>query len=58
MSAEEVGKRLCVTAETVRLWALKGIIPSVRVTPKVVRFEWADVLAALRRRKPSDWRAR
>jgi DNA-binding transcriptional MerR regulator len=53
---EEAGAladRVGVSAGTIRLWARRGWIPSVRITHKVVRFHWPDVLAALRDRGQS-----
>ncbi len=49
-AAGPIGRRVGVTAETIKLWARRGWIPSVRITAKVVRFEWPAVLAALRER--------
>lgn len=48
--AQGIAVRLGVSPETVRLWARRGLIPAVRITRKVVRFEWERVVAALRER--------
>jgi predicted site-specific integrase-resolvase len=48
--ARLIGSRLGVEPRTVNLWARRGWIPAVRITAKVVRFEWQAVLAALRER--------
>ena len=49
-SASEIGEKVGVAADTIRLWARRGWIPAVRISTKVVRFEWTAVLAALRER--------
>lgn len=48
LTAPEVGRRLRVSAETVRTWARNGAIPSVRINPKVIRFDMEQVIVALR----------
>jgi predicted site-specific integrase-resolvase len=54
LTAAELAARLSVRPATIRVWARAGMIPAVRLTPKVVRFEPGDVLAALRRfQRPS-----
>jgi len=47
LNAHEVGSRLGVSAVTVRIWARQGRIPSIRISAKVVRFAWDEVLAAI-----------
>jgi hypothetical protein len=47
LRAEELARRLDVKPATIRAWSRKGLIPSVRVTPKVIRFDVAAVLDAL-----------
>ena len=46
-TADEIGARLRLNADTVLAWARQGRIPFVRLSPKVVRFRLADVVAAL-----------
>jgi DNA-binding transcriptional MerR regulator len=41
---------LGVTAGTIRKWANQGIIPALRISPKVLRFDLAEVLQTLRQR--------
>ncbi len=48
LTAEELGKRLRLTTETVRRWAREGMIPAIRISPRVVRFDPVDVEVALR----------
>ena len=48
LTAEELADRLAVAPGTVKVWARRGRIPSVRISPKVVRYIYGDVVAALR----------
>jgi predicted site-specific integrase-resolvase len=48
LTAEQLAGRLHVKPNTVRVWTRRGRIPAVKLSPKVVRYEWAAVLAALR----------
>ena len=45
----ELAKRLHLKPETIRIWARQGLIPSLRPTPKVLRFDMQSVLAAIRK---------
>lgn len=47
LTADQLAKRLKVKSGTVKIWARKGIIPAMRPTLKILRFNWAEVLAAL-----------
>lgn len=47
LTARELAKRLLVSPETVRAWARRGFIPTLRLSPKVIRFRAEAVLAAL-----------
>lgn len=49
MTKEEVAMELGVAPSTIRLWARTGRIPEIHITPKVRRFDLADVLEALRK---------
>ncbi len=51
LTAEELAERLRVRPNTVKVWARRGLIPSVHVTPKVVRFDAAEVVRALREKE-------
>lgn len=48
LSADELASVLDVRPGTVRKWARDGLIPSIRLSAKTIRFCYADVLAALR----------
>jgi predicted site-specific integrase-resolvase len=54
LTANQLAEHLQIRPRTVRLWARQGRIPTVRLSPKVVRFDWGAVLAALRDRAKSQ----
>jgi excisionase family DNA binding protein len=54
LTATELAERLRVKPSTVLDWQRSGRIPSIRITPKVLRFNLADVMAALRRLQASE----
>ncbi|MFM2221098.1 MAG: hypothetical protein RLZZ553_846 [Verrucomicrobiota bacterium] len=47
VSAEVIAKRYSVTSRAVLQWAAQGIIPSIRIGNKTVRFNTIAVRAAL-----------
>lgn len=47
LTSEQLADRLRVSAETVREWARRGSIPTLRLSPRVIRFDLEAVLAAL-----------
>ena len=47
LTAEQLAARLHVRPSTVRRWAQESRIPAVRLTPKVIRYELAAVVAAM-----------
>ncbi|MFA6045976.1 MAG: helix-turn-helix domain-containing protein [Phycisphaerales bacterium] len=47
LTARELAKLLRVSPETVRDWARRGCIPTLRLSPKVIRYNAEAVLAAL-----------
>lgn len=47
VTAEQVAKRYSVTSRAVLLWAAQGIIPSIRIGTKTVRFNLAAVRVAV-----------
>lgn len=47
LTAEQVGHRLNLSPQTVKKWAAKGKIPYLRISPKVLRFEWHEVKQAI-----------
>jgi excisionase family DNA binding protein len=49
LTAAELAERLRVRPATIRGWGRAGRIPTVRLSRRVLRFDWNEVLAALRR---------
>jgi len=47
LTASELAGRLQIRPRTVQSWARQGRIPTVRLSAKVVRFDWRAVLTAL-----------
>jgi excisionase family DNA binding protein len=47
VNAVELAKRLRVTPNTVHVWNRRGLIPSLRVGKRTVRFDVSKVLEAL-----------
>lgn len=57
LTAAEVAERLRIQPATVLGWARDGVIPSLRLSHKVLRFEWPAVVEALKqnqRRRGGD----
>lgn len=52
LTAAQTGRRLGLTADTIKRWARLGRIPAIRVTGKTVRFNWDRVVAALEAQSP------
>ena len=50
LTTEELAGRLKVKPITVRDWARRGLIPRLRLSPKVIRFDLAAVLEAIRQK--------
>lgn len=50
VTCREVANRLRVQPATVRRWSREGLIPTVRIRAKVLRFDFSEVMRALRRR--------
>jgi DNA-binding transcriptional MerR regulator len=57
LTAEEIAERLRVRPDTVRAWSRRRLIPRVRLSPKVIRYDPAAVIAALTGRQKGDRRA-
>ena len=56
MTANELADLLRLKPDTIRLWTRESIIPAIRITGKVIRYDPVEVERALRGR--SDERAR
>lgn len=48
LTAADLAARLRVQPDTIREWSRKGRIPSVKITPKVVRFDFEAVLSVFK----------
>jgi excisionase family DNA binding protein len=53
LTAQELATHLKIKAGTVALWTRQGRIPARRLSRKVVRYDLAQVLAALAARESS-----
>lgn len=47
ITAAELAKRLHVAPNTVNTWSRMGVIPSLRVSARTVRFDVAKVMEAI-----------
>lgn len=47
LTARELAKRLRLSPDTVRAWGRRGVIPTLRLSPKACRYDADAVLAAL-----------
>ena len=52
LTTEELADRLAVSPRTVAEWAKSGRIPEVRASERIRRFDWAEVVGALKRNAP------
>ncbi|MDA1053665.1 MAG: hypothetical protein O3C40_24720 [Planctomycetota bacterium] len=48
LTANELGAELRVKPDTVKHWSRTGRIPTVRITPKVIRYDLQAVIASLK----------
>jgi excisionase family DNA binding protein len=48
LTVEELAQRLRLRPSTIRRWAQENIIPALRLSGKVIRFDLDEVLTALR----------
>ena len=54
ITAEELASKLRIRPATVRRWARERLIPSIRITGKVTRYDYAEVCATLRSRSARE----
>ena len=54
LTAKELADRLRVKPTTIREWTRRGIIPAIRLSPKVVRFDFEEVKNAVQDRGNED----
>ncbi len=50
ITAQELASKLRLRLSTVRRWTREGNIPSIRLSEKVVRYDYAEVQAQIRAR--------
>ena len=50
LTARELADQLRLKESTIRKWAKRGLIPVIKPTAKVIRFDGGDVVAALKQR--------
>ena len=50
LTACQMADQLDLKESTIRKWAKSGLIPVIKPTPKVIRFDVGDVVAALKQR--------
>ncbi len=53
VTAAEMAARLRIKPTTLREWAREGRVPSIRITPKVIRFDAEAVILSLSAQKPT-----
>jgi excisionase family DNA binding protein len=53
LTAAEMAARLRIRPTTLQEWAREGRVPSVRITPKVIRFDPDAVILSLSTQKPA-----
>ncbi len=51
LKAEDLAERLQVRPETVKTWTRDNVIPAIRINPRVIRYDYAEVVDALKRRR-------
>ncbi len=51
LTTEELAARLRVQPETVRQWSRQGLVPVIRVSRKIIRFDFRAVVEHLRRQQ-------
>ena len=56
LTAEKLAQHLSIRPDTIRVWTRDGIIPSIRITGKVIRYDLRDVERAIRQPHDTDIR--
>jgi excisionase family DNA binding protein len=51
LTAEQLAERLGVKPRTIREWFRAGLIPASRLTRKVIRYDFGQVVTALEQRQ-------
>ena len=50
ITSEDLANRLKVKVTTIKRWTRAGAIPCIKISGKVIRYDYAEVLASLRSR--------
>ena len=53
----DLAERLGVSADTISKWARQGRIPAIRITRKVLRYDYDGIVEALRKKAAATFRA-
>lgn len=53
LTASQLAQRLTVKTRTVQQWQRSGLIPAVRLSAKIIRYDLEKVVDALERRQPT-----
>lgn len=51
LTAAELAERLRLRTCTIQAWTREGLIPSIRITGKVIRYDYEDVRRTLKKTK-------
>ena len=54
LTTDQLAERLHVKARTVQEWSRTGRIPAVRISAKVVRYDWCEIMKALRSQREAS----
>lgn len=54
LTLDQVAARLHIKPRTVQAWVRCGRIPAMHLTAKVVRFDWAAIMNALKKQEMSS----
>lgn len=55
LTVHELATRLRLRPATIKKWVKEGLIPAIRPSPKVLRFDWTEVRQALQRAAPKSF---
>ncbi len=54
LTAEQLAANLGVRPDTIRDWGRRGLIPRIKLSHKIVRYDLEDVVAVLLKKRESD----
>jgi predicted site-specific integrase-resolvase len=50
ITSNELGERLRLRPDTIKRWTREGLIPCLKLSGKVIRYDFEDVVKAIRQR--------